>query len=151
MTNSNQDFEWIIEKLPYGEPFLFVDTITEITDTYIIGTYTFKKESYFYSGHFPGKPITPGVILTECAAQIGLVCFGLYTLGPDVPDLSFAFTQSQMDFYKPVQPGETIRVRGEKVYFRFSKLKCNVVLYNKSNETVARGCLSGMISNERKV
>ena len=55
----------IISLLPYQEPFLFVDQITNVSDTSITGNYTFKKEADFYKGHFKDNPITPGVILTE--------------------------------------------------------------------------------------
>ena len=44
------------------------------------GFYTFKEDEYFYQGHFKDNPITPGVILTEVMAQIGVVCLGIYLL-----------------------------------------------------------------------
>ena len=64
----------IISLLPYQHPFLFVDGLTEISENGITGFYTLKKEEYFYQGHFKDNPITPGVILTEVMAQIGVVC-----------------------------------------------------------------------------
>ena len=67
----------IIALLPYQEPFLFVDELTTISSEGVTGNYTFKKDAYFYKGHFKNNPITPGVILTECMAQIGLVCLGI--------------------------------------------------------------------------
>ena len=70
----------IIKKLPYQSPFLFVDELTEITENGVIGNYTFKENEFFYEGHFKKNPITPGVILTETMAQIGVVCLGIYLL-----------------------------------------------------------------------
>ena len=70
----------IISLLPYQKPFLFVDGIDEISETAVQGYYTFKKHESFYKGHFKNNPITPGVILTECMAQIGLVCLGIFLL-----------------------------------------------------------------------
>ena len=70
--------EQIISKLPYQHPFLFVDELTDISENGITGSYTFKKDDYFYQGHFKDNPITPGVILTETMAQIGVVCLGIY-------------------------------------------------------------------------
>jgi len=68
----------IIAKLPYRHPFLFVDEIIEVDDDGITGSYWFDPELDFYKGHFIDHPITPGVILTETMAQIGLVAFGIY-------------------------------------------------------------------------
>ncbi len=61
----------IISKLPYKKPFLFVDEILQIDEDGCTGSYTFPEDSDFYKGHFKDHPVTPGVILTECMAQIG--------------------------------------------------------------------------------
>ncbi len=74
----------IIKKLPYQKPFLFVDELTEISENGITGNYTFIENEYFYEGHFKENPITPGVILTETMAQIGVVCLGIYLLKDEV-------------------------------------------------------------------
>ncbi len=68
----------ILSLLPYQDPFLFVDEVTLISREGVTGKYTFKKTAYFYKGHFKDNPVTPGVILTECMTQIGLVCLGIY-------------------------------------------------------------------------
>ena len=70
----------IIKKLPYQSPYLIVAQLTEITENGVIGNYTFKENEFFYEGHFKNDPITPGVILTETMAQIGVVCLGIYLL-----------------------------------------------------------------------
>ena len=70
----------IIKLLPYQAPFLFVEQLTYISENKVKGYYTFKNDEYFYKGHFKDNPITPGVILTEVMAQIGLVCLGIYLL-----------------------------------------------------------------------
>lgn len=140
--------EQIISLLPYQEPFLFVDELTDISSESIKGHYTFKKEAYFYTGHFKNNPITPGVILTECMAQIGLVCLGIYMLKDQLSEdhqPQIALTSSQVDFFLPVLPGEKVTVVSEKEVFRFNKLKCNVKLYNEKGDLVCRGKISGMI------
>ncbi|MGK0324409.1 MAG: 3-hydroxyacyl-[acyl-carrier-protein] dehydratase, partial [Psychroserpens sp.] len=127
--NNNQ----IISLLPYQQPFLFVDELTMMSSEGITGHYTFKKDAYFYKGHFKNNPITPGVILTECMAQIGLVCLGIYILKDQLSEDNqpqVALTSSQVDFFLPVLPGEKVTVISEKEVFRFNKLKCNVKLYN---------------------
>lgn len=142
--NSNE----IIALLPYQEPFLFVDELTELSSEGITGNYTFKKDAYFYEGHFKNHPVTPGVILTECMAQIGVVCLGIYVLKDQLLDenkLQIALTSSAVDFYLPVYPGEQVTVVSEKDVFRFNKLKCKVKMLNSKNELVCRGKISGML------
>jgi 3-hydroxyacyl-[acyl-carrier-protein] dehydratase len=138
----------IIKLLPYQKPFLFVDGIDAISKEGVTGHYTFKKDELFYKGHFKNNPITPGVILTECMAQIGLVCLGIYLLKDEINEISqpqIALTSHQMDFYLPVLPDEKVIVISEKEVFRFNKLKCKVKLLNTTGELVARGRISGMI------
>lgn len=138
----------IIQLLPYQKPFLFVDDLTMISDKGITGNYTFKNDEYFYQGHFKDNPITPGVILTECMAQIGIVCLGIYLM-KDVISENFqpqiALTSSQIDFFLPVFPNEKVMVVSEKEVFRFNKLKCKVKIFNSNKELVCRGVISGMI------
>lgn len=138
----------IISLLPYQQPFLFVDTLTEVSETGIIGDYTFKKDEYFYKGHFKNNPITPGVILTEVMAQIGVVCLGIYLIREQLKTTEYpeiALTSNVVDFYLPVYPNEKVIVVSEKEYFRFNKLKCKVQLLNQKNELVCRGFISGLI------
>ena len=137
----------IIALLPYQKPFLFVDGIDEISGESVTGHYTFKKEEFFYEGHFKNNPITPGVILTECMAQIGLVCLGIYLLKEELESYNpkIALTSNQIDFYLPVLPEEKVTVVSEKVVLRFNKLKCKVKMLNTKGKLVARGIISGML------
>ncbi|QVY64494.1 3-hydroxyacyl-ACP dehydratase FabZ family protein [Polaribacter sp. Q13] len=139
----------IIKNLPYTNPFLFVDEITEISENGVTGNYTFKENAFFYEGHFKGNPITPGVILTETMAQIGVVCLGIYLLKDEISSEEkkpqIALTSNNIDFYLPVLPNEKVTVISEKEYFRFNKLKCKVKMMNEKNELVCRGTISGMI------
>jgi 3-hydroxyacyl-[acyl-carrier-protein] dehydratase len=138
----------IIKNLPYQAPFLFVDELTEISENGISGNYTFKENAFFYEGHFKENPITPGVILTETMAQIGVVCLGIFLLQDKISTTKkpqVALTSSVVDFYVPVLPNEKVRVISEKEYFRFNKLKCRVKMINAKNELVCRGTISGMI------
>ena len=138
----------IIALLPYQRPFLFVDDIDTITESGVIGHYTFKNDEFFYEGHFKNNPVTPGVILTECMAQIGLVCLGIYLIKDELKKSQkpqIALTAHQMDFYLPVLPGEKVSVHSEKEVFRFHKLKCKVKMRNEDGALVARGLISGML------
>jgi 3-hydroxyacyl-[acyl-carrier-protein] dehydratase len=138
----------IIKFLPYQTPFLFVEELTSVSENGVEGFYTFKENEYFYQGHFKDSPITPGVILTEVMAQIGVVCLGIYLLREDISETKkpqIALSSSVVDFFLPVLPKERVKVISEKLYFRFNKLKCKVQLFNEKDELVCRGTISGML------
>ena len=139
----------IIKNLPYQKPFLFVDELTQFSENGITGNYTYKKNEYFYEGHFKENPVTPGVILTETMAQIGLVCLGIYLVKDkflfEEKKMKIVLTSNQVDFFLPVNPNQKVTVISEKEYFRFNKLKCKVKMLNAKNELVCRGTISGMI------
>lgn len=136
----------IITRLPYSKPFLFVDEITDLDQDGAKGEYTFPTDSFFYQGHFKSFPVTPGVILTECMAQIGVVCLGIFLLQDEFnQNWKVGLTSTDIEFYVPVFPGEKVRVVSEKMYFRFNKLKCKVSMYNAEDKLVSRGEISGMI------
>lgn len=139
-----------IEKLPYGKDFLFVDEILEISTKHILASYFFSKELGFYNSHFKHNPVTPGVILTECAAQIGLACFGMHLIeeeneSANAEDYFMALAESQMQFLGPHYPDETVYVKAELIYFRFNKLKVSVEIKNTKQHLIAKGKLAGML------
>lgn len=138
----------IIAKLPYSKPFLFVDELLQIDENGSTGTFTYDKDLDFYKGHFSDAPVTPGVIMTETMAQIGLVCLGIYLYGQQNEEMNahVMLTSVAVDFMKPVFPGEKVTVKAEKVYFRFKKLNCNVLMINEAGETVCKGNISGMVT-----
>ena len=136
----------ILEKLPYTTPFLFVDDLLSVDENGVTGTFTFKEILDFYKGHFKNIPITPGVILTETMAQIGLVCLGIFLVGDDLTEKSrIGLTSTDIEFLKPVFPGEKVTVISEKIYFRFNKLKCKVKMLNEQSEIVCEGTIAGII------
>ena len=140
--------ETVLQLLPFQAPFLFVEELTYISENRSEGYYTFKNDEYFYQGHFKDKPITPGVILTEVMAQIGVVCLGIYLLKKSFSEIKkpqIALTSNEVDFFLPVKPKERVKVVSEKIYFRFNKLKCKVQLFNQKNELVCKGMISGML------
>ncbi len=136
----------ILAKLPYSKPFLFVDEILHIDENGVKGTFKFDENLEFYKGHFVNNPVTPGVILTEVMAQIGLVCLGVFLLDDSFnKSTSIGLTSTEIDFLKPVLPTEKVTVISEKMYFRFGKLKCKVLMINEKEEEVCRGTIAGMI------
>ena len=137
----------IISRLPYSKPFLFVDEIIRIDENGVEGEFTFDENMDFYKGHFKENPVTPGVILTEVMAQIGLVCLGVFLLNDEFNKVSvIALTSVSIDFLKPVFPNEKVTVIPEKIYFRFGKLKCKVSMKNEKDEIVCNGVIAGMMT-----
>jgi len=139
----------ILAKLPYSKPFLFVDELVRIDENGVEGLFTFDENLDFYQGHFKDNPMTPGVILTEVMAQIGLVCLGVYLMNDTLTSNSLiSLTSTDIEFTKPVFPNEKVTVISEKIYFRFGKLKCKVMMKNQRNEIVCSGTIAGMILNK---
>jgi len=136
----------ILDKLPYGDSFLFVDELLHVDENGVRGSYRYAENLPFYAAHFKRDPVTPAVILTETMAQIGLVCLGLFLLGDNSDEkISLAMTSNSVDFLKPVYPGETVIVTSEKRYFRFNKLSCKVKMENVSGEIICKGTIEGML------
>ena len=65
------DAEKIMKILPHRHPFLFIDKILEITDNSIVGLKYVSPEEPYFKGHFPGRPVMPGVLQIEAMAQVG--------------------------------------------------------------------------------
>jgi 3-hydroxyacyl-[acyl-carrier-protein] dehydratase len=140
------NFQQIINSLPYTRPFKFVDKLLAISENGVEGQYTFTLDEYFYEGHFINNPVTPGVILTECMAQIGVACLGIFLLSETATEkIDIAMSSTSIDFLKPVYPGDRVTVISEKEYFRFNKLKCKVKMLNEEGEVVCKGLISGML------
>jgi 3-hydroxyacyl-[acyl-carrier-protein] dehydratase len=143
------NYNWIIDKLPYSKPFLFVDSLESVDENGVVGSYRFPEDAFYYKGHFKDNPVTPGVILTECMAQIGVVSLGIYLSKDNLKNvLQIGMSSTAIDFYKPVFPGETVKVISKKSYFRFNKLKCEVEMYNAEEELVCKGVIAGMIKGK---
>lgn len=140
----------ILSHLPYTKPFLFVDDLEQIDENGVTGSYTFDANLDFYKGHFKNHPVTPGVILTETMAQIGLVCLGIFLSGSADGGMPghVMLTSTAIDFMKPVFPGEKVTVIAQKVYFRFKKLNCTVQMTNAAGEVVCKGIIAGMVTNK---
>lgn len=137
----------ILPLLPYDKPFLFVDEVVEVKDGYIKGHYTFPENAKFYKGHFKHKPITPGVLLTECAAQIGLVCYAIFKFKDENQKVNFGMTSTEIEFLRPHFPGKIVTVEAEEIYHRFGKLKMKVTLFDKDQNILAQGKIAGMLIN----
>jgi len=136
-----RDIEWIMSVLPHRYPILLVDRVLEIEPRkriVAIKNVTINEEIFL--GHFPGKPVFPGVLLIEGMAQAG----GLLLLH-DLPDregklLYFAGIE-EAKFRRPVVPGDQVRFEVEVLRLRssFCKVKGRALV---DGELAAEGILS---------
>ena len=101
----------ILELIPHRTPFLFVDEIVSESADGLIARRTFRADEDFYKGHYPGAPITPGVLLCESVFQTGALFMARSMAGQGsqagVPLLAKI---SDVRFRNPVFPGETITI-----------------------------------------
>jgi len=139
----------VLDLIPQQEPFRFIDEILEIDEDHIVASYTWRADADFYRGHFPGNPITPGVLLVESMAQTGVVALGLYTLASqggidDAKKLVTVFTDANVDFSGLVKPGDRVVITGRKLFYRRRKLRSEVEMHLEDGTLVCSGVLSGM-------
>ncbi|MDR3497177.1 MAG: 3-hydroxyacyl-ACP dehydratase FabZ [Ancalomicrobiaceae bacterium] len=103
------DIQKIMEYLPHRYPFLMVDRIEAIDgDSSAIGIKNVTANEPQFAGHFPGKPIFPGVLLIEGMAQTaGAICVA-HSMSRGRPSVVYFMTIDNAKFRKPVIPGDTV-------------------------------------------
>lgn len=101
------DVTKIMSILPHRPPFLLVDKILEMSENEIVGMKAVTMNEPFFTGHFPGAPVMPGVLQLEAMAQVG----GILALST-VPDpenyLTYFLKMDQVKFKNKVGPGDTL-------------------------------------------
>ena len=95
----------ITDVIPHRHPFLFLDRCLSCTDFEMVGEHHFEPNRPFFSGHFPGRPIVPGVILIEGLAQ-SLAYLALRRSGGETVLLA---SVDACRFRKPVYPDQIVR------------------------------------------
>jgi len=138
----------VLDLIPQRDPFRFIDDILELDDDHIVGTYRFRPDADFYRGHFPGNPVTPGVILIESLAQVGIVALGIYLRAQesesDTAKVMTLFTDTDVEFSGIVNPGDRVTITAEKVFFRRLKLRSKAEMKLDDGTIVCSGIVSGM-------
>jgi 3-hydroxyacyl-[acyl-carrier-protein] dehydratase len=150
MSSDATTLSTILSLVPQQKPFRYIDEIISINENEIIASYCFKDDEFFYQGHFPDHPITPGVILIEAMAQTGVVALGIYQLmlkGYDSQIIKtitplFSFVD-KVEFSAIVKPGEKVLIKAQKKYYRRGNIQSEVVIERETNELICRGVLTG--------
>ena len=106
----------VLQRIPHRPPFLFVDEIVSETADSLVAKRTLRADEDFYKGHYPGAPITPGVLLCEAVFQTGaLYMAGLIAKqGAASSGVPLIAKISDVRFRNPVFPGETITIEVKK-------------------------------------
>jgi beta-hydroxyacyl-ACP dehydratase FabZ len=124
------DIRWIMSVIPHRYPLLLIDRVLEIEPKKsIVAIKNVTVNEEFFSGHFPGHPVMPGVLVIEAMAQAGGVL-----LMHDVPDrhnkLIYFTTINKAKFRRPVVPGDQLRIEIEILRLReiFCKLSARALV-----------------------
>jgi len=142
----------ILDHFPIQGSFLLVDRIDSFRDGEIQGHYTFRPDLEVYGDHFVGNPVTPGSLLQECCAQIGLLAYGIglylketkvIISGRVARKTGFALVAAHMEFLAPVFPGTRVSVRAVNTLNRFGRIRMEVVMRDEENTVVCKGTLEG--------
>jgi beta-hydroxyacyl-ACP dehydratase FabZ len=105
------DVKEILNYIPHRYPFLLVDRIVEIHgEDKIVGIKNVTFNENFFQGHFPSRPVMPGVLICEAMAQVGAI-FAHNARGGRNDDKVFMLTGlDNVKFKRPVEPGDQLRM-----------------------------------------
>jgi 3-hydroxyacyl-[acyl-carrier-protein] dehydratase len=139
------DIEKIVEMIPHRYPFLMIDRVTDlIPEVSAIGHKNVTINEPHFQGHFPSKPIMPGVLIVEAMAQTAAVLV-VHTLGGDTEGkLVYFMSVENAKFRRPVQPGDVIKIHVETKQHRKTVWKFDGVA-KVDGKAVAEATFTAMI------
>lgn len=139
------DIAQIMRAIPHRYPFLMVDRIVEVLkDTSAIGIKNVTVNENFFQGHFPERPVMPGVLIIESMAQTAGVLV-VESLGPEARGrLVYFMTIDGAKFRRPVVPGDQLRVHVARERKRGNVWKFQCVA-KVEGQVAAEAIISAMI------
>lgn len=105
--------EEIKKIIPQRFPFLMIDRVLEASPEKVVAIKNVSANEHFFVGHFPEQKVMPGVLITEAMAQTGLI---LYKVKFD-NDKTLFLISVKARFYKPVFPGDQLKIEAKPVKF----------------------------------
>jgi 3-hydroxyacyl-[acyl-carrier-protein] dehydratase len=103
----------VTDVLPHREPFLFIDEVVEVSDDAVLARRTVRADEPQFRGHYPGKPIMPGVLLCETVLQAGCVLISR-KLGQIQRGMVPVVTRmNNVKFKRMVKPGDVLEIRAK--------------------------------------
>ncbi len=138
------DVKEIFKRIPHRYPFLLVDRILEVEgDQRIVGIKNVTFNEGFFQGHFPHRPVMPGVLICEAMAQVGAI-FAYTSRGGGDDDKVFVLTGlDRVKFKRPVEPGDQLRLELTSLKRRGSLWKLKGIAMG-ARMIVARAEISAM-------
>jgi len=104
----------IMKMIPHRYPFLLIDRVTKIVpDATAVGIKNVTVNEPFFQGHFPNRPIMPGVLIVEALAQTSAILV-LETTGQKAGSVVYFMTVDNARFRKPIGPGDQVHLHVEK-------------------------------------
>lgn len=111
--------EQIMEIIPHRDPFLLIDEVEEMeVGKRIVAYKHIKEDEYWFKGHFPEYPVTPGVLIIEMLAQAGAIC--MLSIEEHKGKIGFLGGVNNAKFRRQVLPGDTLRLEVEMLKVRRS-------------------------------
>lgn len=111
--------EQIMEIIPHRDPFLLIDEVVEMEPgVKVVAKKYLKQDEFWFKGHFPEMPVTPGVLMIEMLGQAGAVC--MLALEENKGKIGFFAGIEKAKFRRNVLPGETLTLEVEIIKMRSS-------------------------------
>jgi 3-hydroxyacyl-[acyl-carrier-protein] dehydratase len=145
-TLQSADIQKLLAILPHRYPFLLIDKIINIDgDNSATGIKNVTINEPHFTGHFPGQPIMPGVLIIEAMAQTA-GAISIMSNGLDTPSIVYFMTIDNAKFRKPVVPGDRMEIYVSKIKRRGNLSKYACVAMVDGNK-VAEAEVTAMIVN----